>query len=106
MTLEQVKNYLRVDFEEDDTYIELLIDVSESFLFSLTGKLDPSCSLYNELIQSQEVKAYTPQQIKLSEVYRLALINEMYESRGLTVESANDKIKLVYASILSHLRYS
>lgn len=32
LTLEEVKNYLRVDFEDDDNYIKDLIVVAENYL--------------------------------------------------------------------------
>lgn len=107
MDLEEVKEYLRIDFEEDDEYIQFLIDVSESLLFSLTNKLDQDSSLYAELTEAgQQIEAYTAQQVNLSKVYRYAVISEMYENRGLTAEGANDKVRLIYSSILTSLIYS
>lgn len=107
MTLEEVRSYLRIDHYEDDSYIQFLIDASESFLFSITGKLDKNSNLYNELISNgNEVRFYTNQQIKLSELYRMAMICEMYDNRGLTVDKAEEKVRLIYNSILTHLIYS
>lgn len=106
MKLKEVKDYLRIDFAEDDEYLQFLIDASESLLFSLTNKLEQNSSLYTELARcGQSVETYTAHQVKLSRLYRLAVIAEMYENRGLTVEGANDKVRLIYSSILTHLIY-
>lgn len=107
MTLNQVKEYLRIDYNEDNEYLQFLIDASESLLFSLTNKLDQNSVLYHELNAcGQPVATYTQHQSKLAELYRLAVIAEMYENRSLTVEGANDKVRLIYSSILTNLIYS
>ena len=107
MNLKQVKEHLRIDHEEDNDYLQFLIDTSESLLFSLTNKLDENSALYDELfLCGQKVETYTEHQVKLAEAYRLAVIAEMYENRGLTAEGANNKIKPIYSSILANLMYS
>lgn len=107
MTLLQVKEYLRIDYNEDDEYLQFLIDASESMLFSLTNKLNGNSELYYQLIGCRQVvETYTEHQARLADLYRLALIAEMYENRGLTAEGANNKIKPIYSSILANLMYS
>ena len=38
LTLSDVKQYLRIDFDSDDTYISQLIDMSKSYIKEQTGK--------------------------------------------------------------------
>ena len=37
MTLEDVKTYLRIDYEEDDNLLDSLIEVSEEYIDSCVG---------------------------------------------------------------------
>lgn len=107
MNLIQVKEYLRIDHEEDDVHLQFLINTSESLLFNLTKKVNKNSILYHKLMGcGQVVETYTEHQELLADSYRLALIAEMYENRGLTAEGANNKIKPIYSSILANLMYS
>ena len=64
-TLDEVKNYLRIDFEDDDRLLESLINVADEYL---KGAIS---SQYNS--QSERAKMLT-----------LIMIGDLYDSRGLT----------------------
>ncbi|MCI8483497.1 MAG: phage gp6-like head-tail connector protein [Lachnospiraceae bacterium] len=71
LTLEEVKNYLRVDLEEDDNLIISLIAAAETYLKNATGKEYPEENEQGERI------AY-----ELEKVYLKLLIAYWYENRS------------------------
>lgn len=109
LTLDKVKNYLRIeaDVKDDDKFLEILISASEELLYNLTKKVDEDSQKYEDLIFTMNIKprTYTENQAKLADMYMLALISEMYENRELTSENADRKVRLVYSCILNQLRY-
>ncbi|MBY6915480.1 head-tail connector protein [Clostridium botulinum] len=88
MTLEYIKNYLRVDSEDEDELIKNLMEVSQIYIDSCVG----------EAYKGHE------KGIKLSELLQIKLINDMYESRGSNHEGANNiKRDIIVTSILESL---
>ncbi|NFO89164.1 phage gp6-like head-tail connector protein [Clostridium botulinum] len=88
MTLEYVKDYLRVDSEDEDDFIKQLIEVSQIYIDSCVGEA------YKDYEKG----------IKLSELLQIKLINDMYESRGSNHEGANNiKRDVIVTSILESL---
>lgn len=79
MDLNRVKNHLRVDFEDDDTYIDDLIKISDIYIESCVG------SAYKN-----DVKA-----MKLAELLQLKLIQDMYDNRGTEILNKTKKDKIV-----------
>lgn len=71
LTLEEVKNYLRVDLEEDDTLIESLMEAAESYLKNATGKDYPK----------EDSEGNQPG-YELEKVYLKLLIAYWYENRS------------------------
>lgn len=71
LTLEEVKNYLRVDLEEDDALIESLMAAAEAYLKNATGKEYPERDG-----AGNEIK------YELEKVYLKLLIAYWYENRS------------------------
>lgn len=88
LNLDKVKNYLRVDYADDDVIIETYIIATEKFLKKLCEK--------NEFEEDKQ---------ELAEIYMLAVINELYNSRNLTVDKAEQRVRTIMQSILNQLRY-
>ena len=88
LNLNKVKNYLRVDYNDDDAIIETYIIATEKFLKKLCEK--------NEFKEDKQ---------ELAEIYMLAMINELYNSRNLTVDKAEQRVRTIMQSILNQLRY-
>lgn len=106
LDLKTVKNYLRVDYEEDDLFINSLIAMAEEFLFTFTKKVEEFSDKHDNLRSSNsDYELYSEGQIYLADMYCLALISEMYNNRGLTVKEAENKIRYVMQNILNQLRY-
>lgn len=69
MTLEEIKNYLRIDFNDDDIFLTELIEVSQIYIDKCVGeeyKADEKC-------------------LKLSGILHKKFISEMYETRSPVV---------------------
>lgn len=88
LNLDKVKNYLKVDYTDDDVIIETYIIATEKFLKKLCEK--------NEFEEDKQ---------ELAEIYMLAMINELYNSRNLTVDKAEQRVRTIMQSILNQLRY-
>ncbi|MDU2266690.1 MAG: head-tail connector protein [Clostridium celatum] len=86
MTLERVKNHLRIDFDEDDIYISDLIEISGIYIESCVGSAYKSDS-----------KA-----VKLSELLQLKLIQDIYDNRGTEIP-VDKKKDLIVTTILDKL---
>lgn len=86
MILEDVKNYLRIDSEDDDTYLGELLEVSLIYIYSMVG----------EDYKTDE-KA-----VKLAILLQKKLISDMYENRGTEIPN-NTKKDIIVTSILDKL---
>ena len=86
--LDKVKNYLKVDYTDDDVIIETYIIATEKFLKTLCEK--------DEFEEDKQ---------ELAEIYMLAMISELYNSRNLTVDKAEQRVRTIMQSILNQLRY-
>ena len=85
ITLKDVREYLKIDYNEEDAYLQNLIEISEIFIDSCVGtnyKTDEKM-------------------VKLAELLQKKIINEMYENRSTTV--TNDKQDIIVMSILNIL---
>lgn len=86
MTLEEIKEYLKIDFSEDDIYIQSLIEISQIYIDKMVG----------EAYKTDE-KA-----VKLAILLQKKLINDMYENRGTEIAS-NTKKDILVTSIFDLL---
>lgn len=85
--LEAVKEFLRVDYEEEDALIESLIIASEMYLKNATGK---------EFTSKNE----------LAVLYCKVLIGDWYNNRELMAnKNVSEKVKFTLQSILLQLQY-
>lgn len=84
MELSYVKTFLKVDFNDDDEYISLLIDVAREYVVDAIGKCDESIARVKLLM--------------------LVIITEMYENRSFTVDTANQKAQYTIRSIINQLQ--
>jgi uncharacterized phage protein (predicted DNA packaging) len=67
--LDTVKEYLRIDFDDDDNILTLFIDNAKKYIEDYTGRVFDENYTYHSLIL-------------------LALVKSMYDNRGYTVEKA------------------
>ena len=84
VTLEEAKQHLRVDTNDDDTYIQGLIVAAEQFVQVATGKTFDSTNA-------------------LAKTVCLLLIGDLYEKRELTTDKASEKIRDIVTMILTQL---
>ena len=79
MDLSTVKDFLKVDFEDDDSYILFLIDVAKEYITDSLG-------VYDNTRQKQKYLLLT-------------LIQDMYNNRSYTVKE-DEKTRLIIRSIV------
>ena len=86
ITLDEAKEYLRIDGDEDNTLINTLIKASEEYLQNATGRSFDTTN-------------------NLARLFCLLLVVDWYENRGLTAGKVGDKIRPVIDSMLAQLNY-
>lgn len=84
MDLEQIKQFLRVDFDDDDSYIILLIDVAKEYIIDAVGKYDETSARYKLLL--------------------LNIVSTLYENREYTIDKTNEKVAYTLKSIILQLQ--
>lgn len=86
MTLDEIKKHLYIDSDDEDDYLQELIDVSQIYIDSMVG----------EGYKADE------KVIKLATLLQKKLCSDMYENRGIEV-SNNTKKDIIVISILDKL---
>lgn len=76
---EDVKNYLRVDFNDDDMLIYVMIDTAKQYISDAVGKFDENNPKHNMIL--------------------LAVVAHLYENRMLQGQSSG-KITRIISSML------
>lgn len=84
MDLNTVKNFLRVDFDDDDDLINLLIDVAEEYITAAVGECD-----------------YMSARVKL---LAMVIITDLYETRSMTTDKMSQKTQHTIRSIIAQLQ--
>jgi uncharacterized phage protein (predicted DNA packaging) len=86
VTLEEAKNWLRVDFSDDDALITTLINAAEEYLKNATG------------VEFDENN-------HLAKLFCMTLIADWYENREM-IGKATDQTRPIIQSILTQLSYA
>ena len=87
MTLQEVKAFLKVDFNDDDDFITLLIDVAREYIIDAIGKCDETVARVKLLMR--------------------IIVGELYEKRSMTfdIDHTNQKVQYTIRSIINQLSY-
>jgi uncharacterized phage protein (predicted DNA packaging) len=86
VSLDAVKNWLRIDFSEDDALLTTLISAAEEYLKNATGITYDS-------------------ENHLAKLFCMTLIADWYENREM-IGKATDQTRPIIQSILTQLTYS
>lgn len=84
MELTLIKQFLKVDFDDDDSIIELMADAAKVYITAAVG----SCN-------------YEDARVRL---LALVIITELYEKRSYSVEKAGVKAQYTIRSIIAQLQ--
>lgn len=87
MTLAEMKSYLKVDFDDDDTFITLLMDVAREYIVDAIGECNEEIARVQLLMR--------------------VIVAELYEKRSMTFDmnSTNEKVQYVIRSIINQLSF-
>lgn len=87
MTLAEMKSYLKVDFDDDDTFITLLMDVAREYIVDAIGECN--------------------EEIARVKLFMRVIVAELYEKRSMTFDmnSTNEKVQYVIRSIINQLSF-
>lgn len=87
ITLEEAKEWLRVDGEEDDVTINMLIKAAEKYIYKATGKT------FDE--KNEDAKLLC-----------LFLVADWFENRLLTGGGTSEKVRSIVQSMVLQLQYA
>lgn len=90
ISLEEAKQYCQIDFNEDDTFLQGLIQASYVNLCSITGRT------LDSFVEDES----------LAKLYCMSFIVTIYSDRALTVDKASQKINKTMSNILLLLQTS
>ena len=87
MTLAEMKSYLKVDFNDDDDEITLMMNVAREYIIDAVGECDETIARVQLLMR--------------------VIVGELYEKRALTfdMDSTNQKVQYVIRSIINQLSF-
>lgn len=87
MTLAEMKSYLKVDFDDDDNFITLLMDVAREYITDAIGECNEEIARVKLLMR--------------------VIVAELYEKRSMTFDmnSTNQKVQYVIRSIINQLSF-
>jgi len=86
MTLKEIKDYLRIDFVEDDIFLNELIEASEIYIDSMVG----------------EAYKIDDKAVKLANLLQKKIISDMYSFKSTEVTTSTKQDRIVI-SILDKL---
>lgn len=80
MEISYIKNFLKIDFDDDDDYIKLLKEVAIEYIEDSIGSFNPERAKQKYLL--------------------LTLIKEMYSKRSFIIDKSDEKIRYISKSII------
>jgi uncharacterized phage protein (predicted DNA packaging) len=87
MTIEEFKNYARIDYNDDDEFIQSLIEASKKYIEESTGKtLDENNSLHTLLLK--------------------ILTLHFYENRQAITSNSVNEVPYTITNLLTHISMS
>lgn len=104
MRLDEAKLLLKVDYNDEDNIIKQMIEAIDVYLYNATGKVEPYSDL-DDMLKADNKVYFEEFELPLVDLYKNALLVEMFENRGLTCQQADNKIRHIYSSILAQLKY-
>ena len=90
LTLEEAKNYIRIDYNEDDTLLQSLMIAAIDYLRDAINDFDKK-------MENEQFKAK-------AEMVQLVLIQELYDNRNQAKKDSTD-FSYVIRSMISQLQY-
>lgn len=94
LDLQEVKEWLRIDYDEDNSQIQLLIDTAETYLKDSIDNFDTK--LANDTDGSFKNKA---------KLVMLVLITNWYDSRDFTELDVDEKVRYTITSLMKQMSY-
>lgn len=84
ITLDEAKQHMRVDSNDDDNYINLLINTSEEFIKNVTGRTFDSTN-------------------NLAKIACLYIVGDLYDNRQMTTDKMGERVRNIINMILTQL---
>lgn len=94
LSLEDAKKFLRIDYEDDDNLIKLLIANAESYLVDAVDDFESKLKTRNNKKFKSKAK-----------LAMLVLITNWYDSRDFTEIQVSEKVRYTITSIMKQMSF-
>ena len=84
--LEEAKTFAKIEYDEENEIVQLLVDVAEEGLKNATGIVFDNTN-------------------NLAKLYCLVMVKDLYDNREMTIDKASEKIRYTIQNILMQLKY-
>ncbi|WP_353096227.1 head-tail connector protein [Tissierella praeacuta] len=91
INLQETKEWLRVDYDEDDTQIQLLIDTAETYLRDSIDDFD--IKLVNDKFKNK------------AKLVMLVLVTNWYDNREFTELNVDEKVRYTINSLIQQMKH-
>lgn len=91
ITLEEVKQALRIDYDDEDPYLQICIDASEAYLESAIDD-------YEEKIKDNKFQ-------HRAKIIIIMTTQNLFDERSYTSGIYQDKIKFIVQSLMAQMRW-
>ena len=90
--MEEVKEALKIDYEDEDTFLNLCLEAAKSHLKNAID--DFETKLTNEKFFNQ------------AKLVIIMTVQDMFDNRSYTTEKQSEKVKFIIQSLIAQMRWS
>ena len=94
LDLQEAKEWLRIDYDDDNSQIQLLIDTAETYLE------DSIDDFYKKIVNDTDGSFKNKAKLVM-----LALITNWYDSRDFTELDVDEKVRYTITSLIKQMSY-
>lgn len=91
ITLDELKQALKIDYEDEDNYLQLCLDAAKAHL--------------EDAIDNYEEKILDEKFNKKAKLVVIFTVQDMFDNRGMTSGIYTDKIKYIIQSLMAQMRW-
>ncbi|SDL20362.1 head-tail connector protein [Natronincola ferrireducens] len=85
VSLQEIKEHLKIEYNEEDSYLQILILAAEKFIQNATGK--------------------TFKSNQLAKVICMIIVADLFENKGMTVDKIGESTRGIVGMMLTQLNY-
>jgi len=92
ITLEEVKEALRIDYEDEDYFLNLCIRTAEGYL--------------RDAIEGYDVKIKEQSFANKAKLVIIMITQDLFDNRGYSTDKQSEKVKYILQSFMAQMRWT